>query len=85
MELEPEATLRDFSHITPQKRVKVLPIDECLCAAVPLSVQINSSFTTCDTTLIFGGLCLPWHICQEQLQIRVNYGLPVAINCKCVT
>ncbi|KAF8773969.1 hypothetical protein HNY73_016574 [Argiope bruennichi] len=23
MELEPEATLRDFSHITPQKRVKV--------------------------------------------------------------
>ncbi|GBL85764.1 Nephrin [Araneus ventricosus] len=29
MELEPEATLRDYSHITPQKRVKVLPMDEC--------------------------------------------------------
>ncbi|XP_054717206.1 hemicentin-2-like isoform X2 [Uloborus diversus] len=28
MELEPEATLRDYSHITPQKRVKVLPMDE---------------------------------------------------------
>ncbi|GIY79463.1 nephrin [Caerostris extrusa] len=29
MELEPEATLRDYSHITPQKRVKVLPMEEC--------------------------------------------------------
>lgn len=28
MELEAEAALRDYSHITPQKRVKVLPLEE---------------------------------------------------------
>lgn len=29
MDMEPEAALRDYSHITPQKRVKVLPFEEC--------------------------------------------------------
>ncbi|KFM82208.1 hypothetical protein X975_21550, partial [Stegodyphus mimosarum] len=28
MDLEQESALRDYSHITPQKRVKVLPIEE---------------------------------------------------------
>ncbi|XP_071039786.1 synaptogenesis protein syg-2 isoform X3 [Parasteatoda tepidariorum] len=42
MDMESEAALRDFSHITPQKRVKVLPMDECATLHRPYVKNIQT-------------------------------------------